>query len=96
MQQLEWLAKTGVTGRLTTFRDVLYFIFDVNSQASTFSYTQCRCSRNRNGYSSTTYQGRTVLDRHAAYRGDCTAWESADRATEMSQALDPSDIQRPS
>ena len=87
MRPLEWLAKTG---RLTTLRDVLYFIFDVNSHTPTF-FTVLGTKT-----AIAAPPTRDVLDRRAAHPGDCTAWESADRESEMSKALDPSDIQRPS
>jgi hypothetical protein len=96
MRPVEWLAKSG---RLTTLRDVLYFIFNVNSQAPYFFIYAMTAARKAARETKTAIAApptRDVLDRRAAYPGDCTVWESADRETEISKALDPSDIQRPS
>ena len=92
MRPVEWLAKTG---RLTTLRDVLYFIFNVNSQAPYF-FVYAMTAARETKTAIAAPPTRNVLDRRAAYPGDCTVLESADRETEISKALDPSDIQRPS
>ena len=69
MRPLEWLAKTG---RLTTLRDVLYFIFDVNSQAPTFLIYPMAAARGTKTAIAAPPTG-DVLDRRAAYRDGCTA-----------------------
>ena len=96
MRPVEWLAKTG---RSTTSRDVLYFIFNVNSQPSQapyfFVYAMTAARETKTAIAAPPT--RDVLDRRAAYRGDCTAWESVDWETEMSkvlEGLDPSQTVR--